>query len=118
MKYAKEEFDSLENVRCFTCDKVFPVKGMQNGHYIPRQFLNTRYDEYNCHPQCYACNMLYGGMIAEYRERLIKKYGEKIADQLLEKQRKCRAGDYKKFTIEDYEEMIKQYELKTSLLQD
>ena len=29
---------------------------MQNGHFISRQYLSTRYDERNCRPQCWFCN--------------------------------------------------------------
>ena len=45
-------------VQCFTCGKVNSYKvGMQNGHFMSRQFMATRYDEQNCQVQCVGCNM-------------------------------------------------------------
>ena len=61
--------------QCFTCPKKDHPKKMQCGHFNPRQYLATRYDETNNHCQCYACNMLYGGNPATYSVRMIDKYG-------------------------------------------
>jgi hypothetical protein len=61
--------------QCFTCPKKDHPKKMQCGHFNPRQYLATRWDETNNNCQCYACNMLYGGNPATYSVRLIEKYG-------------------------------------------
>jgi 5-methylcytosine-specific restriction endonuclease McrA len=72
--------------QCFTCPKKDDYKKMQNGHFVPRQYLAVRWDEKNCNCQCYACNMLYGGQGATYAIRLTQKYGaETVA--FLESQR-------------------------------
>jgi len=55
---------------------------MQNGHFVPRQYLATRFDERNCNTQCYACNMLYGGQGPTYAVRLAMKYGPGIVEEL------------------------------------
>lgn len=55
---------------------------MQNGHFNPRQYLKTRYDEKNNHCQCYACNMLYGGQPATYARNLVRDYGQGIVEEL------------------------------------
>ncbi len=68
--------------QCFTCPRKDHPKRMQNGHFVPRQYLITRYDEQNCNCQCYACNMLYGGQGATYGIRLAKKYGQEVVEKL------------------------------------
>ena len=60
--------------QCFTCPNKNHPKKMQNGHFVPRQYLAVRFDERNCNCQCYACNMLYGGQGATYAIRLAEKY--------------------------------------------
>lgn len=68
--------------QCYTCPKVDDPKRMQNGHFVPRQYLAVRYSEINCHCQCYACNMLYNGQPSRYAQRLKQDYGENIVDEL------------------------------------
>lgn len=61
--------------QCYTCPHKDDPKRMQNGHFIPRQYLAVRWDEVNCHCQCYACNMLYNGQPGAYAMRLELDYG-------------------------------------------
>jgi len=68
--------------QCFTCPKKDEPKRMQNGHFVPRQYLSVRFDERNCNCQCYACNMLYGGQGATYAIRLADKYGQEVVEEL------------------------------------
>lgn len=68
--------------QCFTCPKKDHWKNMQNGHFVPRQYLSLRFDERNCNCQCYACNMLYNGQPSLYAVRLKQKYGEGIIEEL------------------------------------
>ena len=58
-----------DNGQCFTCPNKNDYKKMQNGHFVPRQYLAVRWDETNCNCQCYACNMRYGGQGATYAIR-------------------------------------------------
>lgn len=73
--------------QCYTCPKKGEIKEMQNGHFIPRQYLSTRYDEVNCHCQCYACNMLYNGQPSAYAVHLVLDYGRDIIETLEAKRR-------------------------------
>lgn len=73
VRYSAVEPDGL--VSCYTCPNRNEPKKMQNGHFVPRQYLATRYDEVNNHPQCYACNQLYNGQPSAYAARLEKEYG-------------------------------------------
>jgi hypothetical protein len=63
-------------VQCYTCREVKEVKKMQNGHFVSRGYLATRFDEDNCRPQCYGCNMFGEGRILDYEERLIEEIGQ------------------------------------------
>ena len=59
---------------------------MENGHFIDRRYNSVRYNEFNCHPQCWDCNNRLRGNLQVYRERLVEKYGE-YQVQILEKQK-------------------------------
>lgn len=86
----KKELDSIfsrfirqrDNGQCFTCPKKDHWKSMQNGHFVPRQYLSLRFDEKNCNCQCYACNMLYNGQPSLYAVNLKRKYGDSIIEEL------------------------------------
>ncbi len=39
-------------VKCFTCGASKVIKKIQNGHFVSRQYLATRWEEDNCRPQC------------------------------------------------------------------
>lgn len=68
--------------RCVTCGKYYHWTRIQNGHYMSRRFMATRYSEMNCHPQCMACNVMQHGNIPQYRMWLVKKYGEPAVERL------------------------------------
>jgi hypothetical protein len=109
----KKELDAIfskfirwrDKGQCYTCPKKDDPKYMQNGHFVPRQYLAVRYDERNCHCQCYACNMLYNGQPSRYAQRLKEDFGEEIINEL-EKLRQQITKDF------PYEEKIKEYTLK------
>lgn len=67
-KYAKDGM-----VKCYTCSVVKPIKQIQNGHWIPRNNLATRFSEENCRPQCVGCNMFNKGRPDEFAVNLIKE---------------------------------------------
>lgn len=68
--------------KCYTCPHHNDPKKMQCGHFVPRQYLATRYNEINNHCQCYACNMLYNGQPDIYALRLEKDYGKGVVLKL------------------------------------
>lgn len=57
-------------VKCYTCTRRDHWKKLQNGHFVPRQYLACRYDLRNLRPQCYACNMLFNGQAATFAKNL------------------------------------------------
>ena len=86
---------------CVTCRKIFHWKNIQNGHYIPRNHLSTRYDDRNCAPQCCGCNVYGGGKHDLFALALVSKYGPNILEDLnAQKNKKV------KYKIYDYQEMI------------
>lgn len=111
----KKELDRLFSLyiryrdigQCFTCPKKDNPKKMQNGHFVPRQYLAVRYDERNNNCQCYACNMLYNGQPSAYAINLKKLYGPNIVEELEVKRR-----EITKLTPAWYEEKIAYYKAK------
>ncbi len=43
-------------IPCFTCGARHHWKNMDNGHYIGREWIGTRWDLRNLRPQCTSCN--------------------------------------------------------------
>ena len=100
--------DSVNGVAtCVTCGTKNDWKHMQNGHYIARNHMATRYDEQNCNVQCIGCNMFKNGNMDEYALYLLKKYGENILVELNKKKQTIR-----QIRIPEYEELIKLYDNK------
>lgn len=92
---------------CYTCGLKRHWKELQCGHFVPRQYLATRYDEINCQPQCYACNMLYNGQPSAFAIRLKREFGDNIIDRL-ERDRRSIVKDF------PYEAKIAEYKEKLS----
>jgi hypothetical protein len=80
--------------------------GMQNGHFMSRQFMSTRYDEQNCQVQCVGCNMFKFGEQFKFSLALDYKYGKGTAEELLHKSRQIN-----KMTSKEFEEKISYYKL-------
>ena len=92
-------------VQCFTCGNVNNYKvGMQNGHFMSRQFMSTRYNEQNCQVQCVGCNMFKFGEQFKFSLALDYKYGKGTAEELLHKSRQIN-----KMNSKDFEEKISYY---------
>ena len=70
-KYIRQKYtDKFSLVGCYTCGKRLPAREMQNGHFVRRQYLATRYSEDNCRPQCVGCNIFGDGKTVEFARRL------------------------------------------------
>ena len=52
--------------RCVTCNKLYPIKKLQAGHFIPGRYDAILFDEEQVHAQCYCCNMKLQGMWHKY----------------------------------------------------
>ena len=99
-------------VECFTCGKkeFWKGKGMQNGHFMSRKNLSTRWDEVNCQVQCVGCNVYRYGEQYKFSLNLDEKYGGGTAEEMLVKSRET-----SKIMDVELEDKIKHYE---SLVKD
>lgn len=71
--YIRHKYEKDGLVPCYTCSVRKPVKQIQNGHWIPRNNLATRFSEENCRPQCVGCNMFQKGKPDVFAVNLIKE---------------------------------------------
>ena len=111
-KYIRAFYSVNGICTCYTCGKQKPIKEIQNGHFIPRNILITRWDENNCRPQCVGCNMFGGGKILDFEDHLVKDLGREKVDQL-------KASRFKIFKVDSiwYANKISEYEEKINSLQ-
>lgn len=92
--------------RCFTCGNT---DNLQCGHYIPRDCLELRYNERNCHAQCVGCNVFKKGNYTVYSLKLMSKYGHNILYDLDEILKKYKADGLRKYPKSWYIEIIEHY---------
>jgi len=107
-KYIRWKHADSEGIcTCYTCGKKLHVKKIQNGHWIPRNILITRFDENNCRPQCVGCNMYGNGKPLDFEEHLVSELGKEFVDKL-------RASRFQilKVDVNWYKEKIKYYKEK------
>lgn len=63
---------------CVTCGTMYASRDqIQSGHFIPRGYYATRWDEMNVHTQCKRCNGMRAGEWLKYEFYLVEKYGRK-----------------------------------------
>jgi len=86
-QYIRLRESKNHNSKCFTCGKVDHWKKLQNGHFMSRKHLSTRWDETNCQVQCAGCNVFRYGEQYKFSVGLNAKYGDGTADAMLQKSR-------------------------------
>lgn len=89
---------------CFTCGDYLPVNELQCGHFRNRRYYSTRWHPVNCWPQCNDCNVIRGGNLTRFENKLVAQYGQDAVDGLYEL-----ARTPNEFTDEDLRAMIKKY---------
>ena len=101
-----------KNLPCVSCGRVNNVK-WNAGHFKSAgQNPNLRFNELNVHKQCEHCNMWLSGNLAEYRANLIVKIGIENVEALE------RDKSVKKYSIDDYKNIISTYNLKIKELEN
>lgn len=104
-QYIRQKYaDNFGMVSCYTCGSRKHWKDMQNGHYISRGNMATRWLEENCRVQCVGCNVFKNGNYVEYSSRLIEEIGLKKYKELVKKK-----YEIKQFSIKDIQDLIKKY---------
>ena len=106
----RKDADTNGLATCFTCGIRRPWKELQNGHYVSRAHNNTRFDDFNCHVQCMACNVFKHGNMDMYAIKLREKYGEGILEEL-----NRRKNIIKQFTATELQTLIEQYTIAIEL---
>lgn len=82
-KYIRQKYaDDSGNVACYTCGKVMHWKQIQNGHFVPRQYLATRWHEDNCRPQCIGDNIYGNGKPLDFEEHLKRDLGSDYVEEM------------------------------------
>jgi len=96
-------------VKCYTCSTIKHWKEIQNGHWIPRNNLATRFDEDNCRPQCVACNMFNRGRPDEFAVNL-QKEGIDLQERIKTKHRIFKPDfNWYNEKIEYYKQRVKDF---------
>lgn len=85
-EYIRRKYSDSEGITsCVTCGDSKHWKELQAGHFCPSGASSyLRYVETNIHPQCYHCNINLWSNPIEYRIFMVKTYGEKFVEQMLE----------------------------------
>ena len=65
---------------CVTCNRPYPFKKLQAGHFIAGRTNAILLDEDLCHTQCFGCNMGRSGAHVEYFVFMEKNYGRDAID--------------------------------------
>jgi len=108
----KMSTDVTPFVKCATCGKYKPLKhsspsqGIQCGHFVTREKPMTRFNFYNCNPQCYYCNEMKKGEQAKHAIYIDKLYGVGTSEELM-KMGSIRGGKYGKMHYLLVEELSK-----------
>lgn len=87
-KFIRNKYADAEGmISCYTCPYRSEIKKIQCGHFVSRQYIDTRYDERNARPQCWYCNskMFGNGRSVEFGWNLEQEYGKGIVDELFAK---------------------------------
>ena len=105
-KYANSD----GHVKCYTCPKVLPITQMQNGHYISRANLSTRWLENSCRPQCPRCNSNHETDITPFRTALERE--QKGLSEWLEEQ----GREISKPSISDLKQLLSELRHKYELV--
>lgn len=104
--YIRNKYAINGYVQCYTCGVTKSISEMQNGHFISRSYLATRYDEDNCRPQDIGCNIFGNGRPVEFARKLELENKGIVAKLYKKAQQITKDYPYQK-QIEYYEERIK-----------
>jgi hypothetical protein len=104
--YIRRRYAINDIAKCVTCGKEDHWSKLQNGHFMSRKHLSTRWNEDNCQVQCAGCNVFRYGEQYLYSQYL----GDKLAQELyIESKQIC------KFTDVELQEKIDYYTQQTLL---
>lgn len=104
-----------DNGKCVTCNREYPYKKLQAGHFIGGRTNAVLFDERIVYSQCYGCNIGKSGNYLEYFYFMESEIGRPAIDSLVkelkEKKISYSADDYidiSKLYIEKREKLLTQ----------
>lgn len=99
---------------CITCPpgNPRPIKNLQCGHFMSRQYNVLRYDELNTAPQCYGDNVMQQGKQYEFGLQIDRLYGDGTAKRLHKQSKTPHQFKPEELLeiIEDRKEQVRWYE--------
>ena len=98
-------------VSCYTCGTKSRWKEIQNGHYISRKNLATRWLDEDCRPQCEVCNCHKHGNLEVFKANLEKEH--KGITSYLEEQ----ARQVYKPTLDELKQLLIEIKFKLKTVQ-
>jgi len=98
-------------VQCFTCPTIKHFSLMQNGHYIPRSNMATRWLIKNLKVQCPTCNEQKHGNLEVFSQRL-EEEETGIVEYLKELSRETQ-----KFGIDELKQMLIDFRAKLRIVE-
>jgi hypothetical protein len=100
---------SIEQGVCITCKKVYEIKHLQAGHFIPGRHNSILFDERGVNAQCMACNVYLKGNPIKYWRYMECTYGNDVIKELEQKDRQEK--QFKPFELqaiyESYKDLTK-----------
>ena len=96
---------------CVTCGTKLYWKEIQNGHYFSRKHYATRWNDDNCWPQDYRCNVALNGNYIEYTMFMINTYGINFIGEF-----KKQANTTYKISLQELRDKIDHYSTEVNRL--
>lgn len=81
-RYIRERDCLYHFGRCICCGAPINVPNSDNGHFVPRANMATRFNEQNCNACCKDCNQYQMGNLEAYEVAIDEKWGQGTADEL------------------------------------
>lgn len=107
----RKDSDWRGYVKCCTCNVMKFWKEGDAGHFLAGRTNGILFDDRGIHFQCKSCNGFKGGEQAIYKDFMLKRYGQKVIDELY----KQRDGE-KQFTKQELIDKIIYYQQKIAEL--
>jgi len=109
-KFIRQRDAPLYFFRCISCGNRKSIKQLNAGHYFSAGHNEAvRWNEQNVNGQCIRCNKYLHGNLEEYRKGMIKKYGQKVLDDLeIQRHNKSKMMKFEiQFLIHKYKALLK-----------
>lgn len=94
--------------KCVSCDRHYPFKGLQAGHFIGGRGSAVLFAEDIVYSQCYGCNIGKSGNYLDYYYFMERELGSKEAVDEIVIHYKQLEVKYKKYDYEELEDLYDQ----------